>query len=44
MPFYFPDEMDTHQGKANPHQSIKQVAGDFMKAGVVNKPEGVGPP
>ena len=44
MPYYFPNEMDTHLGLANPHQSIQQVAGEFMKAGVVTKPEGSGPP
>ncbi len=44
MPYYYPAEMETHQGKANPHQSIQQVAGEFMKAGVVTKPEGSGPP
>ena len=44
MPNYFPNEIDTHHGLANPHQSIQQVAGEFMNAGVVTKPECSGPP
>ncbi|MEE2933350.1 MAG: hypothetical protein VX941_08005 [Pseudomonadota bacterium] len=44
MPYYFPNEMDIHHGLANPHQSRRQVAGEFLKAGVVTKPEGSGPP
>ena len=44
MPYYFPNEMDTCHGLANPHQSIQQVAWEFMKAGVVTKPEDSGPP
>jgi len=43
-PYYFPNEMDSHHGLANPHQSIQQVAGEFMKAGVVTKSDGSGPP
>ncbi len=37
MPNYFPNEMDIHHGLANPHQSIQQVAGEFMNAGVFTK-------
>ena len=44
MPFYVTDDMESSQGRANPNQSAKQVAGEFMKAGVVTKPEGEGPP
>ena len=44
MPNYFPNKMDTHHGLANPHKSIQQVAGEFIDAGVVTKPEGSGPP
>ena len=35
MPTYFPNEMGTHHGLANPHQSIQQVVGEFMKAGLL---------
>lgn len=44
MPFYQIAKMVTDKGRANPKQQIKATAGEFMKAGIVTKPEGVGPP
>lgn len=42
MPFYLNDEMDK---KVTDSGSIQRgVPGEFMKAGFVTKPEGVGPP
>ena len=44
MPFYQIAKMVKDKGRANPKQQIKQASGEFMKAGIVTKPEGVGPP
>ncbi|MGA0394677.1 MAG: cupin domain-containing protein [Rhodospirillales bacterium] len=44
MPFYQIAKMVKDKGRANPRQQIKATAGEFMKAGIVTKPEGVGPP
>ena len=44
MPFYQIAKMVKDKGRANPKQYAKQASGEFMKAGVVTKPEGEGPP
>ncbi len=44
MPFYQIAKMVKDKGRANPKQQIKAANGEFMKAGIVTKPEGVGPP
>jgi quercetin 2,3-dioxygenase len=44
MPFYQIAEMKEGSSKINPAISSKQVPGELMKAGVVTKPEGEGPP
>jgi len=44
MPFYQIAKMLKDKGLANPKQQIKQASGEFMKAGIVTKPEGSGPP
>lgn len=44
MPFYKLAEMQENPGTANPEQFVKVAPGEFMKAGIVTKPEGVGPP
>ena len=44
MPFYLKDKQQVKPGSANPNQFAFQIPGEFMKAGVVVKPEGEGPP
>ena len=44
MPFYKTDDQQVEPGTANPKQFAYQVPGEFMKAGIVVKPEGEGPP
>ncbi len=44
MPFYQIAEMKEKHGRVNPAVAAKSVAGELMKAGVVTKPEGEGPP
>jgi mannose-6-phosphate isomerase-like protein (cupin superfamily) len=44
MPFYQIAKMVKGKGRANPKQFAKQASGEFMKAAVVTKPEGEGPP
>ncbi len=44
MPFYQIEKMVKDPGRANPKQYAKQASGEFMKAGIVTKPEGEGPP
>ncbi|MEE9274254.1 MAG: cupin domain-containing protein [bacterium] len=44
MPFYQIAEMKSKQGNINPAMSAKSVGGELMKAGIVTKPEGEGPP
>jgi quercetin dioxygenase-like cupin family protein len=44
MPFYQIAEMKKERPDLNPAMVIQSVAGDLMKAGIVTKPEGEGPP
>ena len=44
MPFYQIAEMKQTKSKTNPAITSKSVPGELMKAGVVTKPEGEGPP
>ncbi len=44
MPFYQIAEMKKEHPDVNPAMVVQSVAGEFMKAGVVTKPEGEGPP
>lgn len=44
MPFYKIAEMQENPSTANPAQFVKTAVGDLMKAGIVTKPEGEGPP
>lgn len=42
MPFYVVSEMKGRNPKENPNMFLQEVVGEFMKAGVVTKPEGEG--
>ncbi|MDH5748240.1 MAG: cupin domain-containing protein [Rhodospirillales bacterium] len=42
MPFYVVNEMKKRNPKENPNMILQEVVGEFMKAGVVTKPEGEG--
>ncbi len=44
MPFYQIAEMSEGHSDINPAITSKSVAGEMMKAGIVTKPEGEGPP
>jgi quercetin dioxygenase-like cupin family protein len=44
MPFYKIAEMQAHSSMVNPEMFAKTAVGEFMKAGIVTKPEGEGPP
>ena len=44
MPFYKIAEMQENAATANPQQFVKTAVGEFMKAGIVRKPEDEGPP
>ena len=44
MPFYEIAEMKQKHSTVNPAITAKTVTGEFMKAGVVTKPAGEGPP
>lgn len=44
MPFYQIAEMKREHPDVNPAMVVQSVAGEFMKAGIVTKPEGEGPP
>ena len=44
MPIYRIAEIAKKHSRVNPEMFNQSVAGEFMKAGVVTKPEGEGPP
>ncbi len=44
MPFYKIAEMQQNPSTANPQQFVQTAVGEFMKAGIVTKPEDEGPP
>src|SRR2546428_14083096 len=44
MPFYKIAEMQQNPQTANPQQFAKSAVGEFMKAGIVTKPDEEGPP
>lgn len=44
MPFYKIAEMQQNRSTANPGQLVQSAVGEFMKAGIVTKPEDEGPP
>jgi len=44
MPIYHIAEMKKENPDVNPAMIIQTVVGEFMKAGIVTKPEGEGPP
>ncbi|MFB3818251.1 MAG: cupin domain-containing protein [Candidatus Methylomirabilales bacterium] len=44
MPIYHIAEMKKEHPAVNPKMVVQTVAGEFMKAGIVTKPEGEGPP
>jgi hypothetical protein len=44
MPFYKIAEMQQNPQTANPLQFAKTAVGEFMKAGIVTKPDEEGPP
>ena len=44
MPFYDIEGMKESNSKTNPKVRAKSVVGEFMKVGIVTKPEGEGPP
>ena len=44
MPFYQIAEMVKNNSEINPAITAKSVPGEYMKAGIVTKPEGEGPP
>src|ERR687892_1692545 len=44
MPFYKIAEMQKNRSTANPQQFVQSAVGEFMKAGIVTKPEDEGPP
>jgi quercetin dioxygenase-like cupin family protein len=44
MPFYSVAQMTKSKGAVNPLIEAKTAVGEFMKVGIVTKPEGEGPP
>jgi quercetin dioxygenase-like cupin family protein len=44
MPFYPIDEIEKSSSKSDPKIEQRAVVGELMKAGIVTKPDGVGPP
>jgi quercetin dioxygenase-like cupin family protein len=42
MPFYVVNEMKKRNPKENPNMVLQELMGEYMKAGVVTKPEGEG--
>ncbi len=42
MPFYTSDDMHKSKGRTNPLIDRKSAVGEFMKVGIVTKPEGQG--
>ncbi len=44
MPFYIVKEMKKTSPELNPNISEHAATGEFMKAGLITKPEGEGPP
>ena len=44
MPFYNPKDMEKGHSDVNPNVSNYKGVGEFMKAALVTKPEGEGPP
>jgi quercetin dioxygenase-like cupin family protein len=42
MPFYIIDEMKKRNPKENPNMILQELMGEYMKAGIVTKPEGEG--
>lgn len=44
MPFYQIAEMKKEHPDVNPEMVVQSVSGEFMKVGIVTKPEGEGPP
>ena len=44
LPFYKIAEMQKNPATANPQQFVQTAAGEFMKAGIVTKPDEEGPP
>ncbi len=44
MPFYKIAEMQESPSAVNPEMFAKTTVGEYMKAGIVTKPEGEGPP
>ena len=44
MPFYKIAEMQKNPATANPQQFVQTAVGEFMKAGIVTKPDEEGPP
>jgi len=43
MPFYTLENMKPGKQKGNPNVSVRSAIGEFMKVGIVTKPEGDGP-
>jgi mannose-6-phosphate isomerase-like protein (cupin superfamily) len=43
MPFYLVDEMAVKHEGVNPLIQSRTAVGEFMKVGIVTKPEGIGP-
>jgi len=43
VPFYTLDTMKPGKQKGNPNVSVRSAIGEFMKVGIVTKPEGDGP-
>jgi quercetin dioxygenase-like cupin family protein len=44
MPFYKIAEMQKNPATANPQQFVQTAVGEYMKAGIVTKPDEEGPP
>ena len=44
MPFYAVSDMEENPGGVNPLVRVRKAVGEFMKVGIVTKPEGEGSP
>ena len=44
MPFYAVSDMEVKPGGVNPLVRVRKAVGEFMKVGIVTKPEGEGSP
>jgi len=44
MPFYTVSDMEVKPGGTNPLIQARAAVGEFMKVGIVTKPEGEAPP